>query len=139
MVFVKYNRALQRRYKRKDTIDPIILDEIDESNEWLTGRMDGNLSDNENEDLVFADDDLTWNVVGEAAGANDPYYATRFSATSRRVEKETATTSSSKARHKQPMTLVDEDDEEMEADFGGGEAFEDTLLDQDDYEYDDTL
>ncbi|KAL1210202.1 hypothetical protein V5N11_013230 [Cardamine amara subsp. amara] len=139
MVFVKYNRALQRRYKRKDTIDPIILDEIDESNEWLTGRMDGNLSDNENEDLVFADDDLTWNVVCEAAGANDPYYATRFSATSRRVEKETATTSSSKARHKQPMTLVDEDDEEMEADFGGGEAFEDTLLDQDDYEYDDTL
>ncbi|XP_024011329.1 uncharacterized protein LOC112086592 [Eutrema salsugineum] len=58
MVFVKYNRALQRRYKRSDTTDPILLEEIYESNEWLLGRMDGNSSDEDNA-LVFEDDDLT--------------------------------------------------------------------------------
>ncbi|GJU54275.1 hypothetical protein Tco_1227989 [Tanacetum coccineum] len=30
MVFDKYNRALERRYKRADTTDPILLDDIDE-------------------------------------------------------------------------------------------------------------
>ncbi|KAH6771111.1 hAT dimerization domain-containing protein / transposase-like protein [Perilla frutescens var. hirtella] len=33
LVYVKYNRALQRRYKRKDIINPILLEEIDDSNE----------------------------------------------------------------------------------------------------------
>ncbi|ESQ37081.1 hypothetical protein EUTSA_v10002971mg, partial [Eutrema salsugineum] len=51
MVFVKYNRALKRRYNRKDIIDPILLDDIDESNEWLLGRMDGH--DDDYNDLVF--------------------------------------------------------------------------------------
>ena len=32
MVFVKYNRALQRRMKRNDVKDSILLDEIDDSN-----------------------------------------------------------------------------------------------------------
>ncbi|CAH8256036.1 unnamed protein product [Arabidopsis lyrata] len=143
MVFVKYNRALQRRYKRKDTVDPIVLDEIDECNEWLTGTME---SDNE-DDLVFEDDNLTWNVVGEAVGANDPYYATRSAAASSRFEKGkgVATDSGGHGRSKasrrppstsSPMTLVDDDDE-MEEDFIGPE-YEDTLLDNDDYEYDDS-
>ncbi|GKA78669.1 hypothetical protein Tco_0785206 [Tanacetum coccineum] len=41
MVFVKYNRALDRRCKNIDTADPILLKDIDESNEWLMGHMDG--------------------------------------------------------------------------------------------------
>ncbi|XP_020874199.1 uncharacterized protein LOC110226587 [Arabidopsis lyrata subsp. lyrata] len=135
MVFVKYNRALQRRYKRKDTVDPIVLDEIDECNEWLTGTVESNNED----DLVFEDDNLTWNVVGEAAGANDPYYATRSAAASSRFEKGkgVATDSGGHGRCKaprrplstsSPMTLVD-DDEEMEEDFIGPE-FEDTLFER---------
>ncbi|ESQ45937.1 hypothetical protein EUTSA_v10011118mg [Eutrema salsugineum] len=47
---------------QSDTTDPILLEEIDESNDWLLGRMDGNSSDEDN-DLVFEDDDLTWRVV----------------------------------------------------------------------------
>ena len=39
-MYIKYNRALKKRYNDRDTIDPIILKEIDESNEWLIGRMD---------------------------------------------------------------------------------------------------
>ncbi|XP_010456816.1 PREDICTED: uncharacterized protein LOC104738321 [Camelina sativa] len=35
LVFVKYNRTLQRRYKLKDTIDPINLEDIDDCNECL--------------------------------------------------------------------------------------------------------
>ncbi|KAH6837753.1 hAT dimerization domain-containing protein / transposase-like protein [Perilla frutescens var. hirtella] len=58
LVYVKYNRTLQCRYERKDTIDPILLDEIDESNEWLIGKINEDNS-NEVEDLVFDDDDLT--------------------------------------------------------------------------------
>ncbi|XP_059654196.1 uncharacterized protein LOC132300907 [Cornus florida] len=53
LVFIKYNRALRRRYNMRDTLDPILLDDIDESNEWLTGRMDD--SDAEH-DLVYEDD-----------------------------------------------------------------------------------
>ena len=39
LVYIKYNRALKKRYDGRDTIDRIILKEIDESNEWLIGRM----------------------------------------------------------------------------------------------------
>ncbi|KAL9808843.1 putative HAT dimerization domain, ribonuclease H-like superfamily [Arabidopsis thaliana] len=147
MIFVKYNRALQRRYKRNDTFDPILLNEIDQCNEWLTGRMEENSSDTENDELVFENDDLTWAEVGEAAGANDPYYATRSAAASSRFEKGKGIASdsgghgNSRASRKtpnssRPMTLVDED-EEMEDDFLGAE-YEDTLLDKDDYEFDDS-
>ncbi|KAL6495777.1 hypothetical protein OROGR_030340 [Orobanche gracilis] len=42
LVFIKYNRALRRRYDCRDTIDPIILDEISvvDPNEWLAGIFD---------------------------------------------------------------------------------------------------
>ncbi|CDY35521.1 BnaA01g23910D [Brassica napus] len=65
--------ALKRRSTRSDSVttDPIILDEIDESNEWLIGRMDGDSSDND--DMVWEDDDLPWNVES----AEEPNYSTR--------------------------------------------------------------
>nr|GFA03903.1 hypothetical protein [Tanacetum cinerariifolium] len=50
------------RYKRADTTDPIILDDIDESNEWMMGQMDDKQGADE---LVFEDDDLTWVHVGK--------------------------------------------------------------------------
>jgi len=52
MVYVKFNRALQRRYKKEGSGDPIILEDIDESNEWLMGWMDNY---DEDDDLVFLD------------------------------------------------------------------------------------
>ena len=53
--FVKYNRALRRRFIKKDSSDPIILVDIDESNEWLLERMED--SDHKIE-FVFGDDDF---------------------------------------------------------------------------------
>ena len=41
LVYVKYNRALKRRYDARDRIDPISLKDIDDSNEWLMGKMEG--------------------------------------------------------------------------------------------------
>ena len=38
-MYVKYNRQLKKRFDRRDVIDPLSLNEIDESNEWLIGRM----------------------------------------------------------------------------------------------------
>ncbi|XP_059658690.1 uncharacterized protein LOC132305021 [Cornus florida] len=65
LVFIKYNRALRRRYNMRDTLDPILLDDINESNEWLTGRINDD-SDTE-DDLVFEDDSLTWGYVASVA------------------------------------------------------------------------
>ena len=50
MVFVKYSRALQRRMKRDDAKDPIELDEINDSNEWLMRKMDWKPSNDEDDD-----------------------------------------------------------------------------------------
>ncbi|XP_059629812.1 uncharacterized protein LOC132272735 [Cornus florida] len=67
LVFIKYNRALKRRYDMRDRIDPILLNDIDDSNEWLVGIMDEDV-DAENE-LVFEDDCWTWGAVARATGA----------------------------------------------------------------------
>nr|CAD1837515.1 unnamed protein product [Ananas comosus var. bracteatus] len=60
LVYVKYNRALMRRYNLCDTIDPIVLNDVDDSNEWLTGVMDSDGEDDNEKGLVWEDDTLTW-------------------------------------------------------------------------------
>lgn len=77
MVYVKYNRALKRRSQRTDVYDPILLQEIDESNEWLMGRMDKEIDEDDFTDIVH--DDLTWGDVNRYSGASEPVYATRSS------------------------------------------------------------
>ncbi|KAI3507987.1 hypothetical protein L1887_22986 [Cichorium endivia] len=75
MVYVKFNRALERRTKDKEK-DRIMLEDIDESNEWLMGRLE----EDENEDeAVFVGEDLMWRHVFNACGANEPTYVTRGS------------------------------------------------------------
>ncbi|XP_058179305.1 uncharacterized protein LOC131298048 [Rhododendron vialii] len=71
LVFVKYNRALKRRYLKRDRIDPISLKDIDESNEWLARKME--------EEAVFEGDDLNWNDVALASRAEEPRKTTRAS------------------------------------------------------------
>jgi len=46
LVFVKDNRALNCQFNKRDTIVPILLNDIDDSNEWLIRRM----KDNSNND-----------------------------------------------------------------------------------------
>ena len=88
LVYIKYNQALKKRYNERDTIDPIILKEIDESNERLVGRMDDKDSHNHvdaQDDLVFDDDDLTWGDIARASEAKEPRFDTRDKASSRRL------------------------------------------------------
>ncbi|KAH6787412.1 hAT dimerization domain-containing protein / transposase-like protein [Perilla frutescens var. hirtella] len=137
LVYVKYNRALQRRYKRKDIINPILLEEIDDSNEWLMGKMD---EENEVDELVFGDDDLTWNVVSKVMGVNEPTYDTRRATKSGDKGKSSVASSSSSRLRENNVgigsslrSLIDEDDivdgfgedEEMEEDTGEDKYDED--------------
>ncbi|KAK8921225.1 hypothetical protein KSP39_PZI020100 [Platanthera zijinensis] len=80
LVFVKYNRALRRRYDARDRIDPISLTDIDDNDEWLMGRMEeDNDAEAEREDLVFDDELLTWGIVATATGVEKEMYRTRLS------------------------------------------------------------
>ncbi|XP_028109030.1 uncharacterized protein LOC114307813 isoform X1 [Camellia sinensis] len=95
LVYVKYNRTLRFRYDMRNTLDPISLQNIDESNEWLLGRMDGE-SDEDNEPVFDDDDSLTWATVARASGVEESSHASR------------ATSSRSKAqpRISKPSTLT---------------------------------
>lgn len=71
-------------------MNPIELNDIDESNEWLMGRMDGSYSNDEDDDLVFEDDDLTWKHVSQATGAEEPIHLTRAEKIQVKLTKEKA-------------------------------------------------
>nr|GEV03848.1 hypothetical protein [Tanacetum cinerariifolium] len=140
MVFVKYNCALDRRCKKIDTADPILLKDIDESNEWLMGRMDGEEEPATN--FVYVDDDLTWVVVDIASGASEPAYPTRASTSRGSVQgstsapkgKGTAHTSTSGSK---AYGLINEDYEEdigLSEDDGVNEELEIDVDDDEDDE-----
>ena len=52
-MYIKYNRTLKRRYDARDLIDPIRLDNIDDSNERLVRCLE-----DQDDELVYEDDDL---------------------------------------------------------------------------------
>ena len=107
LVYIKYNRTLMKKYTERHTIDPIILKDIDDSNEWLMGRMEyeGAAED----DLVFEGDDLTWGDVASASGAEELRVYTRAKATKTPTPKPNSRPSSSK--HTPTLALIDEDEE----------------------------
>ncbi|KAL6554980.1 hypothetical protein OROGR_006238 [Orobanche gracilis] len=118
LVYIKYNRALRRRYDCRDTIDPIILDEtsVVDPNEWLAGIFD----DEEGDALVHDGDDLTWGDVARAAGVHEPLYNLRKTQDScaNKGGNEKGSSSTSKSKGKGKMQLIDEEefnfDEESE-------------------------
>ena len=121
LVFVKYNRALVLRREYRDSIDPISLKAIDDSNEWLLGRMDE--EEDEEEELVFEDDDLTWVTVFRASGAGDALHRTRTASFAGRAttlskgkEKEPTSSSRPKTKSKSRFVLVDEEESQEETD-----------------------
>ena len=107
LVYIKYNRTLMKRYTERHTIDPIILKDIDDSNEWLMGRKEdeGVAKD----DLVFEGDDLTWGDVARASGAEELRVYTRAKATKTPTQKQNSRPSNSK--HTPTLALIDEDEE----------------------------
>ncbi|OIT28613.1 hypothetical protein A4A49_59543, partial [Nicotiana attenuata] len=77
LVYIKYNKTLKRRYDARDTIDPILLHNIDEANEWLTGAPQ-----NHEDEQVYVGDDLDWGTVSMAAGVEENIYGLRGSSSS---------------------------------------------------------
>lgn len=133
LVFVKYNRALKRRYDVRDTIDPISLKDIDESNEWLTGRVDGE----EDDEYVFEDDSLTWRDVDRAAGVGDAIHDLRSrpsprptprASSSRNVVGSRPSSSSAPG----PLTNIDEEDANSYETEDDEEAYKSLEDDEDD-------
>nr|CAN67216.1 hypothetical protein VITISV_041887 [Vitis vinifera] len=81
LVYIKYNRDLKRRYKERNTIDPISFKDIDDSNEWLIGMMEDEDSHGDaQDDFVFNDNNLTWGDVARATGAEEARFGTRVRA-----------------------------------------------------------
>lgn len=117
LVFVKYNRALMRRFDIRDTTDPILLSEIDDSSEWLLGRMEDGGSDDD--DYVFADDSLPWSAVTRASGVLEPLHSTR---------------STSRVAPTPNLTIVDEEaeDEDINLVSSESEGVEEELLNDED-------
>ncbi|XP_075083048.1 uncharacterized protein LOC107787249 isoform X1 [Nicotiana tabacum] len=121
LVFIKYNRALRRRYNHRNLIDPILLDNIDEANEWLTGVPENC----EDEEVFEGDSNFTWGDVAVASGVGENSYGLRgntLSSSSIRKGKSVATTSRS-------LPLIDEDESDHEEEEEGKE--------EDDEQYED--
>ncbi|XP_027769016.1 uncharacterized protein LOC114074944 [Solanum pennellii] len=111
LVYIKYNRPLKLRYNARDLIDPIRLDNIDDLNEWLVG-----CPEDQDDELVYEDDDLTCGNVATTIGADESIYHLRgLSSRSRALDKgkgvESTSTSSSSSR---TQTLINEEYEEEE-------------------------
>ncbi|XP_004510496.1 uncharacterized protein [Cicer arietinum] len=110
LVFVKYNQTLKERYDCRDVIEPIVLnDDGDYINEFEV--RDLGEDDELVEELVYADDNLTWTDVANASEANEPMVYTR------RATKEKAVASASKAIAQEAISkkvVVEEDVEEVE-------------------------
>ena len=88
LVYIKYNQQLVQGYNIRDEINFIVLNDIDECNEWLVGQVDDD-NDNEREKINwFFDDDPTLNqeTVYEASGVGEPITYIRRQTTSKRKQ-----------------------------------------------------
>ncbi|XP_075670297.1 uncharacterized protein LOC142640087 [Castanea sativa] len=104
-------------FEQCDVIDPISLDDIDESNEWLLGKIGIEPSMDAEDKFVFDDDDdgLIWGAVARATGVGEPRKNTRFQTKSR---------ASSKASTSQPnIEEEDVDSDETEEENVDGYKF----------------
>ena len=96
----------------RDTIDPISLKDVDDSNEWLIGRVEEDeVEEFAEDDLVSNDDILTWGSVARAFGVEEE----RFNFRSRMGPLGQATGSSSSSQH--APHDGDEDDEENDVGY----------------------
>jgi len=98
---------LKQRFDSIDVVDPILLNDIDDTcNEWLVPMgIDGEEAENE---LVFDGDDLTWGDVATGAGVGEPLANTRR----RRVPRQT-TGASSIASTSRDKAILEEEEEEI--------------------------
>ena len=128
LLYIKYNRALKWRYNLRDTIDPISLKDMDDSNEWLIGRVEEEEVDEFVEDeFVYNDNILTGGSVDRGFGVEDE----RFNMRSRMGPLGRATASSSSSQHA-PHDGDEVDEENDEGYISCDDDDDGPLLDDDD-------
>ncbi|RDX94021.1 hypothetical protein CR513_23644, partial [Mucuna pruriens] len=129
-----YKRAT-KCYECRDLIDPIVLNDTGDSNEWIVGKLDGDGEDVEDE-LVFYDDVLTWKDVDNATGATKPLKYTRRQT---QMQRTTATSTSWKRKEKgvveEDESSEDEGEEEYNSSSNGSDEGNDKKLQEDDKDY----
>ncbi|GJZ56515.1 thylakoid assembly 8-like protein, chloroplastic [Tanacetum coccineum] len=103
--------SYSRRSRREGNADPILLNEIDDSNEWMMGRMKDDCDDGD--DLVYVGEDLTWGDVERASGANEPSYSTRASRQSDEDDFE-EDIEASNDDDGDPIPVFDDDDDDLD-------------------------
>ena len=83
LVYIMYNQQFVQRYNIRDEIDPIVLDEIDECNEWLVKQVnDDNNNEEAGNELDFDDDStVNWATVYKTFGLWELITYTRRQAT----------------------------------------------------------
>ena len=112
MVYVKYNQALLDRFECHDVIDPIALNDIDDSNEWLLGELEG---EEAGTNLVFdEDDDLNGLDVAEATRASEPFQNTRSQT---HINKTAAALAPRNAKGKKVVEVEEENEDEGEEEY----------------------
>ena len=126
MVYIRYNRALKRRYNEHNTIDPISLKDMDDSNEWLIGRIeDKDSHGGAQDDFVFDNDNLTWGDVARAIGAKEVRFDTRARARANSSIIPPTRGIASSSRTLLSHSLIDEDEDEDMIDLANEEDGED--------------
>ena len=125
MVFVKYNQDLKERFGSADLVDPILLNDIDYSNEWLVGETGG---DGGAEEKVLNDDTLTWEAVSDVIGAGKSLKHTRQQAKLKKVASRP-----SSSRGKEPI-LDEKDFEHVETEEVEEEIYKSTSGESDNEE-----
>ena len=116
LVYIKCNRALKRRYNERDTIDPIFLKDIDDSDEWLIGKMKyEDFHGGAQDDFVFDDGNLAWGDVARATRIEETRFdtRTRVRASSGIIPPSRGITLSS--RNLPSHSLIDEDGEMVDS------------------------
>uniref|UniRef100_A0A0R0F2M9 DUF659 domain-containing protein n=1 Tax=Glycine max TaxID=3847 RepID=A0A0R0F2M9_SOYBN len=97
LVYVKYNQALLDRFECHDVIDPIALNDIDDSNEWLLGELEGEEAD-----------------VAEATGAGEPLQNTRSQT---HINKAAAVLAPTNEKGKKVVEVEEENEDEGEEEY----------------------
>ncbi|KAF8388542.1 hypothetical protein HHK36_027217 [Tetracentron sinense] len=125
LVYVQYNQKLVELFKARNSLDPITLRDIDDCNEWLIGSMQ----------LVHKVDDLTWDQVAKAFGANERRVQpirTRLQSLQRGVDDEPLSDETESNGEEQYIERAANNDSDGGDDEIEDEALLNSLLDEDD-------
>ncbi|RDX58047.1 hypothetical protein CR513_62666, partial [Mucuna pruriens] len=127
----------EKRYECRDLIDPIVLNDINDKNEWIVGELDGDGEDVKDE-LVFDDDVLTWRDVASTTRVAEPLKYTRRQT---KMQMEVFASTSRKEKGKgvveedEDEPSQDEGEEEYNSSFNGSDGDNDMELQEDEEDY----